>query len=323
LDEIVPVLASTFPPQTRSIARQEWRRMRTSFFQTAGSAVAVVSMLLSGAAFAADGWQSDFATARATAETSSVPILLHFYAWYCGPCQRMERDVFPDATVQAALVTGLVAVKVDTAQDPELAAQFGASTVPRDVVVYPDGTTKTVNIGYLSRSAYLGMLSGIVGEAGKYKPSRPEPVIAQGEPAASSESAGDTATAASHEPVILGLDGFCPVKLRKSREWVAGTEGVETEYRGIQYRFVSVKERDEFLKAPSLYAPQDLGCDPVVLTDSQRAVSGDIRFGAFFDDRLYLFESAENREAFRKSPLKFSRVRSALRATDIQTTSLQ
>jgi YHS domain-containing protein len=167
------------------------------------------------------------------------------------------------------------------------------------------------------------MLSGIVGEAGKYKPSRPEPVIAQGEPAASSESAGDTATAASHEPVILGLDGFCPVKLRKSREWVAGTEGVETEYRGIQYRFVSVKERDEFLKAPSLYAPQDLGCDPVVLTDSQRAVSGDIRFGAFFDDRLYLFESAENREAFRKSPLKFSRVRSALRATDIQTTSLQ
>jgi thioredoxin-related protein len=104
------------------------------------------------------GWKSDYAEASTAAEKDGLPILLHFQAWYCGPCQRMDRDVFPHADVQKALSTGLASVEIDVTKEPDLAARFEASTVPRDVVVFADGTVETLNIGYMSRAAYVSLL---------------------------------------------------------------------------------------------------------------------------------------------------------------------
>jgi len=55
----------------------------------------------------------------------------------------------------------------------------------------------------------------------------------------------------------------------------------------------------------------------------QKAVTGSIRYGAFFDERLYLFRSPENRDQFKKNPLKFTRIRSALKADQIEGTRFQ
>lgn len=125
------------------------------------------------------------------------------------------------------------------------------------------------------------------------------------------------------DPPLIGLEGFCPVLLHDKREWTAGNEKITADYRGVRYLFSSAASRDTFLKNPSLYAPQDLGCDAVVLTDTQRAVTGSIRFGAFFDDRLYLFQSPENRAEFKQNPLKFVRIRSALRVDQVVGTRFQ
>ena len=84
------------------------------------------------------GWKADYAEASTAAEKDGLPVLLHFHAWYCGPCQRMDRDVFPHADVQHALSTGLASVEIDVTKEPDLAARFDASTVPRDVVVFAD-----------------------------------------------------------------------------------------------------------------------------------------------------------------------------------------
>ena len=108
------------------------------------------------------GWQSGYGEAKARATKESLPILLHFGAWYCGPCQRMERDVFPDAQVQQTLGGEIASVKIDVSQEPDLASQYGASTVPRDVVVFPDGTIETLNVGYMSKASYISMLRGVI-----------------------------------------------------------------------------------------------------------------------------------------------------------------
>ena len=79
------------------------------------------------------GWHAAFDEARTAAESGAQPVLIHFHAWYCGPCQRMDREVFADLQVQQALRTGLAAVKVDVTHEPELAARCGATSVPRDV----------------------------------------------------------------------------------------------------------------------------------------------------------------------------------------------
>ena len=243
---------------------------------------------------ASEGWYETYEAARAAAEQQQLPLLIHFHASYCGPCREMSRQVFSKREVQQQLSEGLAAVEVDVARDPALAAQYGASTIPRDVVVYRDGTTETLNVGFKSTLAYMSLLRGVAAKGAK----SPEPRIVR-------------------NARIIGLDGFCPVRLLRDREWVSGHENLTTTYRGITYFFSTEEMQKQFLKAPSDYAPQNLGCDPIVLLTDDRAVTGKIRFGAFFDDRLYLFSSEDNRASFKKSPLKYTRIRHAVRVDDL------
>ena len=286
------------------------------------------------------GWHAAFEQARTAAENGAQPVLIHFHAWYCGPCQRMDREVFADAQVQQALTAGIASVKVDVTHEPELASRCGATSVPRDVVMFPDGTIETLNVGYMQKPQYLNLLRDI-SERGKNmsvpKPTdpapensidsnhSPEPVGDTKVDNAQDSAQGDLSDASepSIDPPLIGLEGFCPVLLHDKRVWTVGQEKVTSDYRGVRYMFSSEANRDVFLKNPALYAPQDLGCDAVVLTDTQRAVTGSIRFGAFFDERLYLFQSPENRAEFKQNPLKFVRIRSALRVDQVEGSKFQ
>ena len=104
------------------------------------------------------GWHESMASAESAARRDNVPLLIHFHAWYCGPCRQMDSQVFHHRDVQRALTADLHAVQIDVTHDPDTASRYQASTVPRDVVVYPDGSTSTLNIGFMSRSSYIGML---------------------------------------------------------------------------------------------------------------------------------------------------------------------
>lgn len=283
----------------------------------------------SGAYGQETGWQPSYAEAKAIAEKQHVPVLLHFGAWYCGPCQQMERSVFPDAEIQQALTNGVASVKIDVSHESDLAQQFGATSVPRDVVLFQDGTIETLNVGKMTKQNYINLIRSVVVRGSRIpKPNQepstpspePNPVIVKSDP---TSEVITTTPSTTIDPPLLGLEGYCPVRLKNKREWVAGNPSIATDYRGIVYQFSSEADRDGFLKNPSFYAPQDLGCDPVVLTEDNKAVTGSIRFGAFFDDRLYLFSSVDNREEFKLNPLKFTRIRSALRADQIEGTRFE
>ena len=280
------------------------------------------------------GWQSGYGEAKARATKESLPILLHFGAWYCGPCQRMERDVFPDAQVQQTLGGEIASVKIDVSHEPDLASQYGASTVPRDVVVFPDGTVETLNVGYMSKTSYISMLRNVISRSqqmGVPKPvepgSRINPQVAANPTSEASEKTGGVPVATVSEPTVespmIGLEGYCPVRLHAKREWTPGFDTITSDYRSIRYQFATESDREIFLQNPAEYAPQDLGCDPVLLTADLKAVSGNIRFGAFFDRRLYLFRSIENRDEFKQNPLKYTHIRSALRVDQIEGSQIE
>jgi YHS domain-containing protein len=80
----------------------------------------------------------------------------------------------------------------------------------------------------------------------------------------------------------------------------------------------SVEEQQEFNENPTRYAPRFLGCDPVIVYQSDRAVLGSTKFGAFYDDELYLFVSNDNRQAFKANPDQYIRTRVVLRADQIE-----
>lgn len=123
--------------------------------------------------------------------------------------------------------------------------------------------------------------------------------------------------------VSLGMRGFSPVALATRREWVPGDQQFSAEYKGIVYFLSSNTEQRRFQESPDRYAPQILGCDPVILDIADRAVPGDIRYAAFFDGELYLFVSDKSRQLFKHDPRRFVRAKHVLKVDELDEKCLE
>lgn len=246
----------------------------------------------------ASGWMTSFEQAQAQAQRAGKPLLVHFYADWCGPCQIMEGTVLNTPDVLRLLGTDVIGVKVNSDQRPDLISRYGVSGLPCDVFLSPEGRELTRSSGAMNPHGYAGQIAGI----GRRYAAPPQAQLAETKPGPAAEVDGPVE---APRGIPLGLEGYSPVALTAHRQWVKGSPEFSWVHEGVEYHFTSRDELEWFRTHPDHCAPQVRGCDPLVLTTEGREVPGDIRYGAFYNNELYLLSSYENRRRFRANPERY------------------
>ncbi|MGO8753321.1 MAG: thioredoxin [Thermoguttaceae bacterium] len=84
---------------------------------------------------------------------SNVPVLVDFYADWCGPCQRLA----PVLEELARETPGAKIVKVNVDQSPSLASEYGVDSIP-SLRVFRNGVVTNQLVGLASKSQLRSLL---------------------------------------------------------------------------------------------------------------------------------------------------------------------
>ncbi|MDO4584835.1 MAG: hypothetical protein Q4D62_12110 [Planctomycetia bacterium] len=98
--------------------------------------------------------------------------------------------------------------------------------------------------------------------------------------------------------MVLGLEGFCPVTLLRSEQWVEGESRWSVVHHGITYHLASADLVPLFLSNPQQFTPVSDGKDPVTLRDSGQEVAGSADYCVVYEGKLYMFATETTMNQF-------------------------
>lgn len=99
------------------------------------------------------------------------------------------------------------------------------------------------------------------------------------------------------------IDGYCPVALRNSGNWVQGDPTFAVRHRGRVYWLSSEEARAEFLKSPDTQSPVLSGYDPMLFLNEGKLVEGSVQWGLLeqVSGTFLFFSSAELKQQFEQN----------------------
>ncbi len=111
-------------------------------------------------------FKGTFAQALAKAKSEGKPLFVDFYAVWCGPCKKMEKQIFTQPEVGEYFNKHFVAVQLD-AEKPEnvdVAKTYKVEAFPTLGIFDGEGKALSINVGYMNAQELMAMAKTAVGE---------------------------------------------------------------------------------------------------------------------------------------------------------------
>ncbi len=128
---------------------------------------ATLPMIAAGPASHSVGWEHGLAAAQKRAKAENKLIFMDLWAEWCGPCQLLQKKVFPTPTAQGALSKmvplSIMVESMDGTPNKEgqqLAERFNLRGYPTLIVIDADGKEIRRNVGALDPDSLAKFING-------------------------------------------------------------------------------------------------------------------------------------------------------------------
>jgi thioredoxin len=124
----------------------------------------IICCLLTVNGYSQHGWLNNLKLAQGAAKAGNKLILVDFWATWCGPCKKMDAEVWSTAEAQK-IKLNFVPLKIDIDQEKALAAEYGIRSIPNLILMDYKGRVINSYVGYSSKSDLLKFIESIPSDA--------------------------------------------------------------------------------------------------------------------------------------------------------------